>query len=268
MPPPLLFWTAQRSGYSLRNMTLITNEIHILDGFKKTVLVLAADRRISKRDGSFDSMRRKLFEIPYLDAYVSYFGLAKVRAQYLSDWLPAFIRKNSDARCLKDFSFRLRDELNKVVPASVLRANASGFHICGYNAAGFPEFWYLTNIGGMDQFRYTDLQPQYALPSSDFLERDARKLDWDGLDPKSVRNGIWIYRNGDFRAHVAAWEKLNRMLGELLAFPDFWPLRTPEDLAKWVKFKLEVIAHFYRKFAAHQIIGRPIDVFSLSKQLP
>ena len=54
-------------------MTLITNEIHMLDGFKKTILVFAADRRISKLDGSFDSNRKKLFEIPYLNAGISYF---------------------------------------------------------------------------------------------------------------------------------------------------------------------------------------------------
>lgn len=252
-------------------MTLITNEIHMLDGFKKTVLVFAADRRISKPDLSLDSFRRKLFEIAYLDAYVSYFGLAKVfpsgRAQYLSDWLPAFIRKNSDARSLRDFSFKLRDELNQVVPASVLRANGSGFHICGYNAAGFPEFWYLSNIGGMVQFRYTNLRAQYAEPTSDFLERDAKELGWDGKNPSSVANRTWIYRNGDFRAHVAAWEKLDQMFGELLTFQDFKRPRSPDDLKHWVKFKFQVIARLYKHFARYQIVGGRIDVFCLAKNL-
>jgi hypothetical protein len=45
-------------------MTLITNEIHMLDGFKRTVLVYAADRRITKPDGAYLSTQRKLFEIP------------------------------------------------------------------------------------------------------------------------------------------------------------------------------------------------------------
>lgn len=253
-------------------MSLITNEIHIFEGFKKTVLVCAADRRISKPDLSLDSYRRKLFAIPYLDAYVSYFGLATVfpggRPQYLSDWLPTFIVKSSALQSLQEFSLKLRDELKRVVPAAVLRVNASGFHICGYNAVGFPEFWYLTNIGGMDQFRYTNLQTQYAQPTSDFLERDAKTLGWDGKDPSSVTNVSWIYRNGDIRAHVAAWEKLDQMFVELLSFHDFKRLRTPEDLKNWVKFKFEIIARFYKQFARHPIIGGHIDVFCLEMNLP
>lgn len=213
-------------------MSLITNEIHILDGFRRTILVCAADRRISKgSDLSFDSCRRKLFSIPHLNAYISYFGLAQVfphgRSQYLSDWLPAFILKNVAVKNLHDFCFRLRQELNKVVPAHILRANASGFHVCGYNSDGFPEFWYLSNIGGMDQFRYTNLQTRYADPTPDFLERDARKLGWDGKNPGSVRNVTWIYRNGDIRAHVAAWEKLDQMFVELLGFQDFKKTENP-----------------------------------------
>jgi len=252
-------------------MTLITNEIHMLDGFKKTVLVFAADQRISKLNGAFDSLRKKLFKIPYLSAGISYFGLAQVfpngRRQYLSDWLPVFIRKNSGAQNLGDFSSTLRDELHKIVPSSVLGANASGFHIGGYNAQGIPEFWFLTNIGGMDDFRYKDLAPRYSDPSSDFLRRDAVKLGWDGTNPASVASVIQIYRNGDFRAHVAAWEKLDGMLAQLLGFPDFRKPKTPDDLGKWVKFKLEVIAYFYKNFADREIISRPIDVFCLSRQL-
>src|SRR6266446_5343725 len=194
-------------------MTLITNEIHMLDGFKKTILVFAADRRVSKLDGSYDSLQKKLFPIPYLNGGISYFGLAEVfpqgRRQYLSEWLPAFIRKHSQAGGLREFSCTLRDELHKIVPASVLRKTASGFHIGGYNAQGIPEFWFLTNIGGMDQFQYKDLQPRYSEPSPDFLGRDAINLGWDGTNPASIASRIQIYRNGDFRAHVAAWEKLD-----------------------------------------------------------
>src|SRR5271169_2819827 len=107
-------------------MTLITNEIHVLDGFRKTVLVFAADQRITMPDGSYRK-GRKLFAIPYLEGGVSYFGLAEVFPsgcrQFLSQWLPAFITKNADAPSLRDFAFRLRDELNTIVPQEVLRQN-------------------------------------------------------------------------------------------------------------------------------------------------
>ena len=80
-------------------MTLILNEIHLLRGLEKTMLVAAADRRISMPDGSYHSTQRKLFRIPYLNGAVAYFGLAAVypggRQAYLSTWLSDFIRRHA-----------------------------------------------------------------------------------------------------------------------------------------------------------------------------
>jgi hypothetical protein len=250
-------------------MSLITNEIHILDGFRKTILVFGADRMITTRPGGkFHSLRKKLFRIPYLNAGISYFGLAAVypngREQYLSDWLPSFINRHANTMKLREFAESLQQELNAAIPARVLKANPSGFHICGYRRDGVPEFWFVRNIGSMDTHRYFDLLPQYQAPTSDFLERDAISLGWDGTDPSSVRNVVQIYRNGDIRAHVSSWEKLDSVLAEMSQFQDMRKLKTPEDLSRWVKFKFRFIAAFYKEFAKHQIIGGPIDVFALT----
>jgi len=78
---------------------------------------------------------------------------------------------------------------------------------------------------------------------------------------------LWIYRNGDFRAHVAAWEKLDQVLVELLTFQDFKKPRTSEDVKNWVKFKFDTVSRFYKQFAYHPIIGGRIDVFCLAKKL-
>src|SRR5206468_10960061 len=87
-------------------MTLITNEIHMLDGFKKTLLIFAADRRLTNPDGSYAGSKRKLFPIPYLEAGISYFGLAEVFPKrgrgYLSDWLKDFIIKQSLLKSLRE----------------------------------------------------------------------------------------------------------------------------------------------------------------------
>ena len=250
-------------------MTLITNEIHMLDGFRRTCLVFAADRRLTKLDGSFGGTRQKLFKIPYLEGGVSYFGLATVfpggKPQYLSDWLRSFITKHSHLTSLEAFAFELRTKLHVVIPSSILSKHASGFHICGYNSQGLPEFWYLSNIGGMEGFQYTNVQAQYADPAPHFLGHDAKRLGWDGQSLQSIRSGQWIYRNGDLRAHVVAFERLDQVLIDMLSFPDFRKPKKPED---WVRFKFEFVAYFYRKFARKQIIGTPIDAFCLSKQLP
>jgi hypothetical protein len=246
-------------------MTLILNEIHLLDGMQRTMLVAAADRRISRLDGTYDSTRQKLFSIPYLDATVSYFGIACVypggKTQPLSDWLPYFISTQSAAPDLQTFAESLRVELHKLVPQSILESYPSGFHLCGYNRQRLPEFWYLSNIGGMQNFQHVDFKPQYEPASSDFLGRDARKhFGWYGIDPSSAKNGVCVYRNGDFRAHVAAWETLDEIYKGLLRFPDFNVPQTPQEYALYVKFKFEVVAYFYRKWARKKIIDRPIDV--------
>src|SRR5262249_28033220 len=121
-------------------------------------------------------------------------------------FLPAFINRQSGAGTIKEFAVRLREGLNKSIPATVLQTQPSGFHICGYNREGIPEFWFLTNIGGMNEFDYTDLQRQYTEPSCELLGRDAFKMGWDGVNPQSVRNEAFAYRNGDFRAHVSSWK--------------------------------------------------------------
>jgi hypothetical protein len=70
-----------------------------------------------------------------------------------------------------------------------------------------------------------------------------------------------VYRNGDFRAHVVAFERLDNVLTDMLSFPDFKNPNKPED---WVRFKVEFVAYLYKKFARRQIVGRPIDAFCLS----
>lgn len=252
-------------------MSIIVNEIHVLDGFCKTTLVFAADRRITKLDGSYDSQRRKLFRIPYLEAGISYFGLAGFhsggRNYYFSEWIPSFVRRHADTTDLRTFALKLHRELNRTIASTVLEKHSSGFHIGGYNSKGIPEFWFITNIGGMQGFDYTNLQRKYAEPSSDFLERDAIKHGWDGQNPRSIRNMIFTYRNGDYRGHVYGWELLEGFLNGMRQFPDFKLLNALKNPGEMVRFKLEVIAYLYKRFAQRKIIGRPIDVFSLSKSL-
>jgi hypothetical protein len=249
-------------------MTLVLNEIHMLEGLRKTFIVAAADRRISKSNGSYDSTRRKLFRIPYLNGAVSYFGLAAVypsgERQYLSEWLPSFIRGQSSAGTLQSFAQYLTESLNNAVPSSVLKNHASGFHICGYDRNGWPDFWYVSNIGAMTGFQQTNLNGRYFAPESHFLERDASKVHgWDRSNPLSAKNGVQTYRNGDYRAHVAAWDLLDQIYGRLTQFPDFRIPSSTEEYARYVKFKFEFIAYLYKEWARQRIIARPIDVLVL-----
>ena len=249
-------------------MTLIMNEIHILDGLEKSVLVFAADRQITIK-GKYDSSRKKLFKIAYLDAGVSYFGLAQVfpkgKTVYMSDWLPDFIKKQNSCTDLETFTNRLKSALNEIVPPKILMQNPSGFHLAGYNSQGYPDFFHFSNIGGNENFQYFNLQPKYGEPSSHFLGRDALEQGWNGIDPKSINNHVRIYRNGDIRAHESAWLKLDEIFAWIFQFPDFKRPSTIKDYQAYVKTKLEMIAYIYKKFARQQIVARPIDIFCLHR---
>jgi hypothetical protein len=247
-------------------MTLVLNEIHLLDGLNRTFLVAAADRRISNPDGSYNDTRPKVLQIPYCRGAISYFGLAAIprggKWTYHAEWLPDFIGQQAASPDLQTFAENLRDELHQRVPRRALRRTPSGFHICGYGEDGLPDFWYLSNIGGLTRFKYTGLRDEYKPPGSHFLGRDAVKVwGWDGAAPSTARNGVQTYRNGDFRAHAVAWEALDKVLSQLAEFPDFERPTGLAGYAKHVKFKFEVIAYFYKHWADKEIIARPIDVW-------
>ena len=133
-------------------MTLIFNEIHILNGLGTTAIVSAADRLITI-NGKRDSLRKKILPVPYFRATVSYFGLAAYphptrsnRWIYFSDWLPNVINQLHGSADLSAFSHSFRAVLNQTIPPALLAQGPSGFHICGYNNQNLPELWYISNI--------------------------------------------------------------------------------------------------------------------------
>ncbi|MBI4590546.1 MAG: hypothetical protein HY725_17085 [Candidatus Rokubacteria bacterium] len=242
-------------------MTLVLNEIHLLDGLNSTVLVAAADRRISS-DGGYFGTHPKLFRIPYLHGAISYFGLAVFRDSAANtcrfwDWLPAFIKRQTGVRDLRTFAYNLRDALHQLIPADTLRKAPSGFHICGYNEQFFPDYWFLTNIREMKGYAPSRIESSYKAPGSHFLCRDAAKLGWDGQDPSSARSKVMmIYRNVDFRARAVVWKQLKHMW----QFPDFMRPQRSADYRDYVRFKFEFIAHLYRRWGRKEVIAKPIDV--------
>ncbi|MGC1629407.1 MAG: hypothetical protein WA735_21315 [Candidatus Acidiferrales bacterium] len=72
----------------------------------------------------------------------------------------------------------------------------------------------------------------------------------------------------NFPAYVAACERFDPMLVELLSCPGFREPQTPDDCADWPAFKLEVIVYFYKKSAKREIMSGRINALCLSKELP
>jgi len=247
-------------------MTLVLNEIHLVEGLRKTVLIAAADRRITKGNGDYHRTAPKLFEIPYLNGAVAYFGLAEfrvgTRTRGLWDLIPDFIRKNTDAANLEMFSLRLRSWLHSVIPASVLASTASGFHICGYGHTALPDHFFLPNFRAMNGFVPAQIAPTYKTPGSHFLGRDARRLGWDGSDPLSIKGPGVSYRNGDFRVHALTADLIDRMFLALRALPDFKAPQTPKDYKTYIRFKFRLISALHKQWIHKHRVGDDVDVLA------
>lgn len=251
-------------------MTLVLNEIHILDSLDDTFIIAAADRRIKGRDGKNKSWK-KLFEIPYLHGAISYYGLAEFipngKSEYVNfpTFLTSFIRNNSDVDNLETFSFRLKKELNRVVPSTFLRKYSSGFHICGYDDNGYPDFWHISNVGELSEFKYLNPKDNYQDPANDLRKSNLPEVDWSGNNPMSVKNRHIVYRNGDFRAHGVVFDFVDAIYSYLSKFDIFIRIDAREQYRDYVKIKFEILAYLYKKLTKTKAIGGPIDVLLIQK---
>lgn len=231
-------------------MTLLATEIHNHDDPQNAFIVFAADRRITLKNGKYGGTRKKIFEIPWLRGAIGYFGVAEAvehgKRLPMQEWLQGFIRRSVGCTSLKELATALARELNSAVPQLWQRTEVSGFHLAGFTDADLAEFWFVRNIG--DDGRPTLGSYQCR---EEFQRRDVAHLQF---------GAAMIYRNGDIRAHVAAWKELDASFGSLLQGPGFRRLRKAKDYSEWVRFKMEVVAHFYKKFHPQPVIATPIDV--------
>ena len=192
------------------------NEIHVQGNLQNSIILLAADQRITLKD-KFHSNRKKLFLIPYLNAGVGYFGLAQPnRTEFFSSWLPNFIRNNADAKTLEELARRLCHKLNQSVNKSILAKAPSGFHVCGYNVQNYPELWFVRNINRMEGNSYKDIGSEYIV-SEDFLSRDAHNMGFDGSNPVVSDAFIQYYVNGDVRPFHSIWRQLDGFIATMLS---------------------------------------------------
>lgn len=181
---------------------------------------------------------------------MGYFGLAEVGNKPMYQWLQQFCSK-SRAPNFESFATDLAKELNRAVPINIRRRYISGLHIAGFGDGGEAEFWFVRNV---EDDRVT-IMPAYEA-REDFRSSHRQRL----IDRQHI-----VYRNGDIRAHVIAWERLDEALAPLLSFPDFNILKTPEEYGRWIKFKLQVVALFYKRFCGTSIMGSPVDVLVIKQ---
>lgn len=245
-------------------MTILANEIHIGESITDVTLIQVADKRITV-NGKFHSNSTKIFKIPYLKASVGYFGLAQPNErEYFSSWLPNVIRNGYSIKSIGNFSEYLEDELGKKVSGSLLRNNPSGFHLCGLAEDGIPEFYFIRNFLKMENGFYKDCQRSYY-STEDFRNRDAiRSSDGNIRQLSSLSNCIFWYANGDLRTFSNYWEPLTLMIDTIAKDAEFPKLNSDLERAKW---KLDVLAGIYEKFARKKTVGGSIDGIKITNSI-
>ncbi|MBL0745581.1 hypothetical protein [Chryseolinea lacunae] len=256
-------------------MTLITNEIHLVDGFDDSFIISTADRRLTYRKEANAKRKyktgKKLFKIEHLNASLSYWGNTmlineKGNAEFYFNWLPNFIKRKHAIDNLMDFAKALKDELNRRVPVDNFKREPSGFHFAGYRSSGEPEFIHFSNCKWTGN-EYQVVNYGYKDPYADFLNEHAKGIGWDGSTHASVKGvkSTTIFRNGDFRIHEAAWKNLDNVFEEIVKHHDFGKLTSLRDdaLAKFVQFKMKFIGDVYSKYADTKLVGGPFDVIIL-----
>lgn len=258
-------------------MTLISNEIYLLDTLKNSFIVSSADRRLTYRTVKNPKEKyvsgKKLFKIDYLNSTVSFWGATQLtneknKIELLSDWLPKFITSQHSQKTLLDFANDLRGELNKRMYKPFLKLEPSGFHFSGIRPDGVPEFIHFSNCGlNSATGYYENIISEYREPFQDFLNRDALEYGWDGINPNSFQpaNSIRLYRNGDIKAHAAAWDKLDQVFHIVFSYPDFKkPYASSDaDILKLTRQKLTFISSIYNSWANTKIVGAPWDIIIL-----
>jgi hypothetical protein len=202
---------------------------------------------------------KKLVDIPYLNAALGFFGLAEftkgAKVLRMTDHIREFVRQESAMTSLSAFAKSLAASLNSFVPSSLRASERSGIHLGGIAPGALPEFWFVRNV---DESNAPTLGKYEA--DEQYLLRDARRGGFDGKDPATLPSGGRLYRNGDIVSHVAAWKAIDDSLGNLLSIPFFSGIHSPQDYAAWIRFKMEVLIHFHKRFEKKLLIGGQVDV--------
>ena len=219
------------------------------------MIVFAADRRISRGTANAGT-RPKIFRLPHHNAAIGYFGLAEIdtgtSVQPMAEWLQDLFPTFQVTDPLSVVADRIVRALNAAIPLEVRVSEAVGLHLAGFERGERAQFWYIRNLDDTGQSVRPDIEAR-----EDYRRRDSHTLP---------HGAAAVYRNGDTRAHVAAWESIDASLGSLLGTPSFRALKSPDDYVDWVRFKMETFARFYERFATESIIGLPIDCFAFAER--
>jgi hypothetical protein len=241
-------------------VTLVVNEVHYdPKAPSEAVYVCAADRRITDWEtGKPIGSRVKIFAVDGILATVSYFGLTDYKLDRTFEDFLEGLKCQGRWTSLGSFALWLTGQLNAIVEKSWLRDRPSGFHVAGFSRSAIPEMWFITNIGGLEGYRYASLRTHYEV--SERLRVDIKGAFCPFAGNFLHRIG-YAHANGDLRAFNGAWGGLMQMERDLREALGDSKILTANDRANALQWKLDTVSEYYRHLTSKALIGKPIDVF-------
>lgn len=223
-------------------------------------IVFAADSLLTRK-GKPDSRRRKILEVPYLQAVIGYFGLAQVRTKYMDDWLRKFINDNHDAVSLEEFAHRLGAQLDTDMPRTISDRRL-GMHIAGYmtqDDVTIPSFWFVRNIQHLDTAgRYHGVSDKFQV-SEEIRGHHYKHMSPSELSGWLEKGNIIFFRNGVLVPTTFVSDGLHNLFKKgIWRQPGFRPPQSLKEYAEYVEFRTKVIIDIFRRFHLSDVlVGGP-----------
>lgn len=216
----------------------------ILTHISQYGIVHASDSNLTKVDGAHAGTAPKTFPIVHLHAGLTVAGAFSVGGARMDAWMPEFIELHlsSGQTTLQSFAHDLKGCLDDQM-TNQEKVSGSLLHIAGFVKEGeryHPEFWFVRNIGAIDQST-----GEYAEPIEDFLvSEDFWSRDWPKHNLAKVfeANGYQVYVNGFASGRIGfvlLHQVIDRAFRAIWENPGGWPnwkFRRPQSLQETEAF--------------------------------
>lgn len=218
-------------------MTLILTELSTQG------IAMVADSAVTSTSGGRIIVRanvaQKLYEIPYLQAGISCWGIGMISGVRTDQWLSDFINNNSTITTLQDFANELSLQLNAQVTPNP-SSSSLGFHLAGfdsYHGNTVPSFYHIHDGPSTSlQSRGITINPNQFNANHDVPPNLFRRF---------TLNRPYVTRNGDFQIYANIFGFIEGFFNQMQRIRLF-PSPNLSDRREYLVFQIKTMAEIYR----------------------
>lgn len=172
-------------------------------------IIMTADSAITNPEiKKVIAHRTKIFQIPYLNAGVSFYGKAKINDLTTGQWLKDFIDENEEKIAdIHEFSELLMAKANSEI--GKIKGN-TGFHIAGYCEKQNKKVAYFHHINNKLKDDYYDVRLR------DVFEDDGSKQPEYFTQGKIIHNGDYLIFNRFLQHSLPLFDSITRSMDNVV----------------------------------------------------